>query len=210
MDTHRQIVLSENLKKFQSYVFFLNSSPELEFHLVRNQLPGWFQPGFPPCWTCLNIWVARYSLISISISLSGLYLQFLSQTNWSSELPSPASELSSNSIKASTLVTIKPRSKDIWPEKVLFWTQTEVGGGSVTNNNDHGVRIWRRKSEAREAKQPHFLSSPTSSHSHYNQPTNKTTKQQNQPTKQPLPSNAWTSEDVKCPLMSVAGPCYPN
>ena len=113
MDTHRQIALSENLKKFQSYVFFLNSSPELEFHLVRNQLPGWFQPGFPPCWTCLNIWVARYSLISISISLSGLYLQFLRQTNWSSELPSPASELSSNSIKASTLVTIKPRSKDI-------------------------------------------------------------------------------------------------
>ena len=126
MDTHRQIALSENLKKFQSYVFFLNSSPELEFHLVRNQLPGWFQPGFPPCWTCLNIWVASYSLISISISL---YL-VLSPIPWPDQLVfgvPPPLKFPSNSIKASTLVTIKPWSKPPEREQVDIVFEKKLG-----------------------------------------------------------------------------------
>ena len=70
-----QMSLSENLKKFQKPHIFLSEflPPLLEFHLVRNQLPARRD---------LNIWVASYSLISISISL---YL-VLSPIPWPDQL----------------------------------------------------------------------------------------------------------------------------
>lgn len=122
----RQIALSENLENFQPYVFFF------EFLPLRSWSSIWagtnYQGGGFPAWTCLNIWVASYSLISISISLS----PFISNSSdrpiglWSSP---PPQKFPSNSIKASTLVTIKPWSKPAQPSQMYEIVRESIERG---------------------------------------------------------------------------------
>ena len=99
-----QMSLSEHLKKFQKPHIFLSEflPPLLEFHLVRNQLPAsrnlsQYLGGELFLNLHLNFPISRF----ISNSLAGpIGLQ-----------SSPPLKFPSNSIKASTLVTIKPWSE---------------------------------------------------------------------------------------------------
>ena len=99
-----QMSLSENLKKFQKPHIFLSEflPPLLEFHLVRNQLPAsrnlsQYLGGELFLNLHLNFPISRF----ISNSLAGpIGLQ-----------SSPPLKFPSNTIKASTLVTIKPWSE---------------------------------------------------------------------------------------------------
>ena len=99
-----QMSLSENLKKFQKPHIFLSEflPPLLEFHLVKNQLPAsrnlsQYLGGELFLNLHLNFPISRF----ISNSLAGpIGLQ-----------SSPPLKFPSNSIKASTLVTIKPWSE---------------------------------------------------------------------------------------------------
>ena len=79
-----------------------NSSP-------RSWSSIWLGTNYQQAGTCLNIWVASYSLISISIYISCFISNSLAGPIGLQS--SPPLKFPSNSIKASTLVTIKPWSE---------------------------------------------------------------------------------------------------
>ena len=112
--------LSENLKKFQKPHIFLSEflPPLLEFHLVRNQLPASRN---------LSQYLGGELFFDLHLNFPiSFNLQFLGRTNWSSEFPSPL-KFPSNSIKASTLVTIKPWSEPPEREQVDIVFEKKLG-----------------------------------------------------------------------------------
>ena len=96
-----------------------NSSPPLlEFHLVRNQLPASRN---------LSQYLGGELFFNLHLNFPiSFYLQFLGRTNWSLEFPSPL-KFPSNSIKASTLVTIKPWSEPPEREQVDIVFEKKLG-----------------------------------------------------------------------------------
>ena len=150
MEPDRQIALSENLKKFQPNVFFFKFL--LEFHLAWNQLPGWRLP-------CLDLsqYLGGELFLNLHLNFPILTLSSIpAPDQLVFPAPLPLQKFLLTRSKRQRLLQSNLGQK-IFDQKRFCFGQ-KVGGGSVTNNNDHGLRIWRRKSEAREAKQPHFLS----------------------------------------------------
>ena len=119
-----------------------------------------------------------------------LYLQFLGQTNWSLELPPPLRSFLLTRSKRQRLLQsnlgqnlqhnhhkcmrLSNEQSESWPDQVKIVVDTKIEKKKaearvlqiVIRESGSGGGSWRR-----EAKQPHFLSGSTSSHSHYNQPT---------------------------------------
>lgn len=167
MDPDCQIALSENLKKFQPYVFFFKFLPPRSWSSIwigTNYQGGSNQASLPN----LSQYFGGKLFLNLHLNFPiWLYLQFLGQTNWSLELPPPLrsflltrskrqrllqSNLGQNlqyshhkCMRFSTIRELARPGQECFGHK----DREEEGGYSAgVTNNDQRVRIWRRKLEA--------------------------------------------------------------